>query len=87
MKFKLRKKIFGLFLIFINFSLISRIVFLIEQIYFNRPYTCESGTYCSAIISSSVGLAFLLLASILNIYNWVSFTLSLKSYDEKTMQK
>ena len=84
-QFKWRKIIFALFMISLNVSLLFRIAFLSNLIYVNRPHHWfQALTWGGTIIQYS-HILFLALAGAINIYNWLSFTFSLKSLDRRTI--
>lgn len=86
-RFKLKKKIFTLFLVFINLSLIWRISYLSTNVYRNRAHHWDGGSLWEAAVLSSLNLTFFMVAGMLNIYNWARFTLCLKAFDEETKYK
>lgn len=76
-----KMKVFTLFILAINFSLLFRIAFVWIQLYNNRPYKWEQSDKClSGFVSYSTSM-LLSVAGVLNIYNWVSITISLHIYE------
>ena len=83
-KFRTKKKVFALFMICLNISLIWRLAFISEQIYQNRAQRCKvEGTCFNAFISYS-NIIFLAVAGFLNIYNWLAFTFTLRGFHTQT---
>lgn len=83
--FKWKKGVFALFMISLNVSLLFRIAYLSNLIHVNRPHHWfQARTWGGTIIQYS-HIMFLALAGAINIYNWLSFTFSLKSVDRRTI--
>lgn len=62
-------------------------IFIVDNMYVNRPYSCGGGlSVCSSLIISALNLTFLILAGVLNVYNWLYFTLSLKTFNQTKMK-
>lgn len=81
-RFGFKKKVFALFLIWINWSLVWRIIYIIVLVFNNRPGHCDNQPYCEEHILDTMNLTFLVLAGTINIYNWFHFTLTLRVYDQ-----
>lgn len=77
--FRSKKKLFTLFLILLNWALICRIIFLVDEILLNKPGTWKNNqTYCEDMFISYSGSLFLSLAGIVNIYNWAYFIIKVR---------
>lgn len=82
LSFGLKKVLFSFFLIFLNLALIARAVFIASEIYLNRPAHWDHRDHWTEGFISFSGSFFFSLAGLLNIYNWVYFTLSIKTIFE-----
>ena len=76
------KSLFTAFLLFINLALIGRLVFLVSEAILNRPGHWEFRTYWAEGLISYSGSFFFSIAGLLNIYNWIYFTLAIKTIYE-----
>ena len=83
-KFRTNKKVFALFMICLNISLIWRLAYISEQIYQNRAHKCESEGECLNAFISYSNIIFLAVAGFLNIYNWLAFTFTLRGFHTQT---
>ena len=66
--FKAKKKVFALFLIAINLSLIWRLIWIWAEIYQNRAYTWEDTGICTDSILTYMNIMFLGIGAFLNVY-------------------
>lgn len=78
---------FAIFLILINLSLWWRIFFLLVGVYLNRPGHWDGAHIWFVTIVDTLNQTFLILAGIVNIYNWISFSLWLRVYDEESIKR
>jgi hypothetical protein len=50
----------------------------------NRGYHCFDTGYCTGTVIGYTHIMFLTMAGVVNIYNWLAFTLSLRSISRLT---
>ncbi|CAI2371947.1 unnamed protein product [Moneuplotes crassus] len=82
-KFRLRKKLFSLFLITLNLALVFRIIYISRKLYVNRPYHCLEDSSCFRVFATFSPLWMLGSAGVLNSLNWALFCFSVKYFDRK----
>lgn len=84
--FKFRKGLFSFFLVLLNFALWGRLTFIGSEIVLNRPSHWGHRKHWAEGLVSYSGSFFLSIAGLLNIYNWLYFTLSIKTIFESRKQ-
>ena len=80
--FRFMKKLFAVFLLMLNLALIGRFLYIVDEAFLNRPRHWENRSNWSEGLISYSGTFFFSLAGLLNIYNWLYFTVSFKTIFE-----
>jgi len=78
--FGARDRLFSVFLILLNLALVGRILFLISSISEHWPGTWRTALNWRSGFSSYLGTMFLSMAGIANMFIWIYFILSIKTY-------
>lgn len=75
-----KKKIFKLFLVWINLSILFRLAFIINWMINNRANTWVYSEKCLNSVVSYSNIIFLSVAGVLNVYNWLRFSFTFHSF-------